>query len=306
MSLSKRNNCILITGGAGFIGSYITNKLLETENRVIVLDNFSTGRKENIINHENLILHKIDIYREDLEPIFINEKPDFCIHLAAQTKVTDSAQNPYKDAELNILSSIKLLSLCKTYQIKKFITASSAAVYGTPKYLPIDEMHPTQPISPYGLSKLTMEKYVQLSNVPYIIFRFSNAFGARQQNSNESVVITISHNAMINDKEINIYGDGEQLRDFIYVEDIADIVIQAINSPIENEIFNVSINKGISINYLLEIMGTIYDYKKKPIYLPARGEEIKESILNNDKIKRYFNNIRFCELEDGLMKMKKF
>ena len=154
---------VLITGGAGFIGSHIVDKLLENNYSVVVLDNLSSGTEDNLQNSDKLKLYQVNIEKDNLKEIFVTEKPEYVIHLAAQTSVNYSISNTYFDADMNIMATIRLLDVCKKYNVKKFITASSAAVYGNPKYLPIDENHPTEPMSPYGLSKLTMEKYIQLS-----------------------------------------------------------------------------------------------------------------------------------------------
>lgn len=291
---------VLITGGAGFIGSHIIEKLLDNNYQVICVDNLSSGDIKNLPNNKNLKFFNKDIAKNDLEDIFKTEKPQYIIHLAAQTSVNYSIKNTYFDAEMNIMATIKLLNLCQKYKIKKFLTASSAAVYGNPKYLPIDENHPTEPMSPYGLSKLTMEKYIQLSNVPYIIFRFSNAYGPRQKSSKESGVIAIFDNAMKNNEQVCIYGNGEQIRDFIYVEDIARICVKAIKSDIKNEIFNFSTNKGICLNKLFEEMSKIYNYKQSVKYLPERIGDIKDSILSNNKIINLFGNIKFTSLLRGI------
>ena len=198
------------------------------------------------------------------------------------------------------MATIRLLDVCKKYNVKKFLTASSAAVYGNPKYLPIDENHPTEPMSPYGLSKLTMEKYIQLSGVPYIIFRFSNAYGPRQKSSKESGVIAIFDKAMKENSQINIYGDGTQIRDFIYVKDIANICVKALESDVQNEIINFSTNKGVNLNKLFEEMTKIYDYRQSPNYLPERNGDIKDSILANKIALEIFRDIEFTNIIDGL------
>ena len=297
-------NKVLITGGAGFIGSHIVDKLLENKYSVAVLDNLSSGSEANLQISNNLRLYCVNIEKDDLDKIFEVEKPDYVIHLAAQTSVNYSISNPYYDADMNILSTIKLLDVCKKHGVKKFITASSAAVYGNPKYLPIDEKHPTEPMSPYGLSKLTMEKYIQLSDIPYIIFRFSNAYGPRQRSSKESGVVAIFDRAMKEDKPINIYGDGTQIRDFIYVEDIANICVKTLKSDIKNEVINFSTNKGITLNELFKEMSKIYGYVQKVNYLSKRAGDIKDSILSNKKALSIFNNINFTELPNGLKKLK--
>ncbi len=293
-------NKVLITGGAGFIGSHIVEKLLENNYDVIIIDNLSSGSIENIPNSDTLKFYQLNIEKDDLELVFQKEAPDYVIHLAAQTSVNFSISHPYYDANMNVMASIKLLELCKKYNIKKFITASSAAIYGNPKYLPIDENHPTEPMSQYGLSKLTMEKYIKLSGIPYIIFRFSNAYGPRQKSSKESGVVAIFNNAMKNNEPINIYGDGEQIRDFIYVEDIANICIKAINSNVENEIINFSTNKGVSLNQLFKVMKSLYNYTLNANYLPERIGDIKNSILSNDKAYNLLQFTNYTKLEKGL------
>lgn len=293
-------NKVLVTGGAGFIGSHIVEKLLENNYNVIIIDNLSSGSIENIPNSDTLKFYQLNIEKDDLELVFQKEAPDYVIHLAAQTSVNFSISHPYYDANMNVMASIKLLELCKKYNIRKFITASSAAIYGNPKYLPIDENHPTEPMSQYGLSKLTMEKYIKLSGIPYIIFRFSNAYGPRQKSSKESGVVAIFNNAMKNNEPINIYGDGEQIRDFIYVEDIANICIKAINSNVENEIINFSTNKGVSLNQLFKVMKSLYNYTLNANYLPERIGDIKNSILSNDKVYNLLKFTNYTKLEKGL------
>lgn len=294
---------VLITGGAGFIGSHISEKLSH-KYEVIIVDNLSSGCMENLPKGTEFKLYKLNIEKDDIEEVFSKEQPGFVIHLAAQTSVNYSVTNPYTDANINIMASIRLLEICKKYNVKKFITASSAAVYGNPQYIPVDEQHSTEPMSQYGLSKLVMEKYIQLSGIPYIIFRFSNAFGPKQKSSKESGVIAIFNKAMKENSPINIYGNGEQIRDFVYVSDIADVCEKAIEFDIKNEIINFSTNKGISINYLFNKMADLYNYKYKANYLPERTGDIKDSILSNKKALELFGNIEFTSLQAGLNALK--
>lgn len=296
---------VLITGGAGFIGSHIADKLSENNYSIVVLDNLSSGKEDNLQNYGNLKFYQVNVEKDDLEEIFENEKPDFVIHLAAQTSVNYSISNAYFDADMNIMATIRLLEVCKQYSVKKLIAASSAAVYGDPKYLPVDENHPTEPMSPYGLSKLTMEKYIQLSGVPYIIFRFSNAYGPRQKSSKESGVVAIFDKLMKEKAPINIYGDGTQIRDFIYVEDIAKICVKALESDVQNKIINFSTNSGVTINELFTEMSKIYGYKKLPNYFPERAGDIKDSILSNKKACSKFGCVKFTELSTGLTTLYK-
>ena len=300
---------VLITGGAGFIGSHVVDKFIEKNYEIIIIDNLSTGTLENLTAHNNntniKFYHK-DILTDDISDIFKSNKPDYCIHLAAQTNVSMSMKDPIGDLELNIIATLKILDLCNMYDVKKIICASSAAVYGTPNQLPIDENHPTEPISNYGISKLTMEKYVQLTKFPHISFRIANVYGPRQINSPESGVITIFHHKMLNNEDINIFGNGEQIRDFVYVEDIANAIVETmINDKITNEVINISTNTGVSLNELFTQMAKIYQYKLKPNYLPNRNGDIKDSILSNAKLKKYLPNFKTTTLKEGLIKLKK-
>lgn len=291
---------IIITGGAGFIGSHVVEFAIENNNQVIVIDNLVSGKLSNLPDDKRVVFYQADILKDNIEYIFERENPDYCIHLAAQTSVNYSEIDPIYDAQMNILGSINLLNLCKKYKIKKFVTASSAAVYGIPEKLPIDENSQTKPISFYGISKLTMEKYIQHFEIPYIIFRFSNVYGPRQSSSKESGVIAIFHDAMLNNKQIEIFGDGTQIRDFIFVKDVAVIINKVINTDISNITCNFSSNTGITINQLFKLMKKMYNYKYDPIYLSPRTGDIKNSILDNSQIIKNFPDLKFTDINKGL------
>lgn len=292
---------ILITGGLGFIGSHVVDCFIENSHNVWVVDNGSSlnsGYRNN-----NAIYIKEDIRSDKLEGIFQNTHFDFCIHLAAQASVTSSVKDPINDASINILGSINIINLCKKYNCTKIIVASSAAVYGNPKYLPVDEEHPTEILSPYGLSKLTMEKYIQLSGVPYIICRFSNVYGERQNAFGEAGVVSIFSDSMQNNKDVFIDGDGEQSRDFVYVKDVADIIYKLCSSDIKNEILNVSTNTSCTINELFKTMAKVYDYRKEPIHRESRIGDIKDSTLDNTQLMQITKLYKFISLDKGLQRL---
>lgn len=294
---------ILITGGAGFIGSHIADILIQNNYKVIIADNLSTGKKDNINN--KAIFYNIDIKNyNDLENIFNNNKIEYIIHLAAQASVPNSIRNPINDANENIIATLNIIELSKKYNIKKIIASSSAAVYGIPKKLPIDELHTTIPISYYGLSKLTMEKYLILSNLNYIICRFSNVYGPRQTPHGEAGVVSIFMDNAINNKDLNIFGDGKQTRDFIYVEDIAKIFLFFIEKNISNEILNISTNNSININELANTIISISKSNIKINYLEKRDGDIDDSILDNKKLLNLIN-INFTTIDEGLKKLLK-
>jgi len=292
---------VLVTGGAGFIGSHIVDLLIKEGHNVFIIDNLSTGKINNI-NRDARFYN--DSITNDISYIFDNGI-DVVIHQAAQTSVYASMQNILYDHEINIYGTLNLLNICKKYNVKKFIYASSAAIYGTPQYLPIDEKHAISPESYYGLSKYTAERYVELfaksNDMKYIILRYSNVFGPRQDPYGEGGVIAIFSERMIKDKEVIIFGDGEQTRDFVYVEDVASANICALASEVSG-VFNISNNNSISINELFKIMSEIANYKRQPVYHKERLGDIKHSCLSNKKMIELMNWKPRVNLIEGLMK----
>lgn len=289
---------VLITGGAGFIGSHIVDLLIENGYCVFVVDNLSSGSESNL--NKAVKFYNLDINSDKLEEVFAQNKIDYVFHLAAQPSVSGSIKNPTQDATENILGSINVLKFAKKYGVKKFVTASTAAVYGVLQYLPVDENHSTKCLSFYGISKLTMEKYIELFGIDYIIFRLANVYGPRQNAHGEAGVVAIFADKMKNNENITIDGDGEQTRDFVYVADIARAFLQAIESDVKNEIINVSTNTSISINKLFEVMSGNYNYNKKPQYGEERQGDIKHSVLDNKKCAKFFGFIPKTPIEKGL------
>lgn len=283
---------ILIIGGAGFIGSHIVDKL-RTEHNVFVIDNLSTGNLSNL--NKEIKLYNFDILDKNLEDIFKKEKPDIVIHLAAQISVAQSQCKPMQDALINIMGTLNIIELSKKYNIKKIIVASSAAIYGN-LTSPIEENCVATPLSNYGISKLSMEHYIKNSGLNYLILRFSNVYGERQNADGEAGVITIFNNKMKQQESVYIHGDGEQVRDFIYVKDLANIVNELIKRKISNDIINISTGKGLSINELFTILKDKNNYNHSPIHDLARDGDIKISILDNKKLLSYLPNFEFTDI----------
>ncbi len=293
---------VLVTGGAGFIGSHLTDLLIEKGYNVIILDNLSTGNEKNI--NKSAKFYKSDINSDEVDKIFEENKIDYVFHLAAQANVSFSTKYPDIDATENILGSIKVLKLCKKYKVKKVLLASTAAVYGKPEYLPVDEKHSPACLSCYGLSKLTMEQYTKLLDVNYIIFRFSNVYGPRQDAHGEAGVVAIFADRMKKGEDITIDDDGEQTRDFVYVKDVAQVCVKAMQSEIKDTIINVSTANAISINRLFEILKEIFDYKKEPNHGERRFGDIRHSILDNTRCKEKLGIVPHTNIEDGLKSLK--
>lgn len=301
MEVKLSNKNVLITGGAGFIGSHIVDLLIENGYGVVVVDNLSSGSESNL--NKGAKFYNLDINSEKIEDVFAQNKIDYVLHLAAQPSVSSSIKNPTQDATENILGSINVLKFAKKYGVKKFLTASTAAVYGIPQYLPVDEIHSTNCLSFYGISKLTMEKYIELFGVDYIIFRLANVYGPRQNAQGEAGVVAIFADKMKNNETIVIDGDGEQTRDFVYVGDIAKVFLQAIESEVKNEIINVSTNTSISINELFEVMSRKYGYNLKPSHGEERQGDIKHSVLDNKKCAKLFGFAPQTPSEEGLKEL---
>jgi UDP-glucose 4-epimerase len=292
---------ILVTGGAGFIGSNIVDALIEKDYQVIVADNLSSGKKENL--NQQAKFYEVDIQTDALAEVFAENEITHAIHHAAQIDVQHSIEDPLFDAQNNILGTIKLLENCREYGVEKIIYASSAAVYGEPEYLPIDEKHPIKAMSPYGISKHTPEHYIkmysELYNLKYTIFRYANVYGPRQDPKGEGGVVSIFVDLMLDQKRPHIFGDGQQTRDFIHVYDIVEANISALTKG-DNTLMNISTASRDSVNDLVDNLNQISDYRLDPIYEEARSGDILHSSLANAKAKEILDWSPDYDFKSGL------
>ncbi|MCX8147366.1 MAG: SDR family oxidoreductase [Candidatus Woesearchaeota archaeon] len=299
---------VLITGGAGFIGSHIADLLIEKGYDVVIVDNLVTGNKENI--NKKAKFYKIDITKKGLRKVFEKERPDFVIHEAAQVNVRKSLSNPIFDAESNILGTINVLECCKDFKIKKTIYSSSGgACYGEPQYLPCDEKHPLNPICHYGVSKHSAEHYFYLYNflygIDYIILRYSNVYGPRQDPKGEAGVISIFLERIKNNKEPLIFGDGEQTRDYVYVEDVAYSNLIALEKDTKNakhRIFNIGTGKETSVNEIFRLIKEETGTKINARHIEAVPGEVKRVCLDISLAKKELNWIPKTDLREGIRK----
>jgi UDP-glucose 4-epimerase len=298
---------VLVTGGAGFIGSHIVDMLIEDGHEVIIIDNLSTGKKEFI--NKKATFYLLDINSPQLEHIFSKEKPEYVIHQAAQVDVALSIQDPVCDADSNIIGTIRLLECCQKFNIRKIIYASSCAVYGETNDCSIHENFIAQPLSFYGVSKYTSELYIQLnhkfSGTPYTILRYANVYGPRQTPKGEGGVISIFMQKALKGEQPVIFGDGEQTRDFVYVKDVASANLSALKNG-TNEIINIGLNKKTSINKLHALVSSMFLNSASPKYLPRRNGDIQYSRLNNDKALQKLDWKPSYELLEGLRETKLF
>ena len=294
---------ILITGGLGQVGSYLTEKLSKGgHNRVTVLDNFSSNIKD-FVAPQNVTVVEGDIRDKELVDKLVS-KSDVIIHTAAQVSVVNSIESPIYDAEINVSGTLNLLDAARKCDIKRFIYISSAAVYGEPVYLPIDEKHPTNPMSPYGLSKLTGERYTILFNflydLPVVCLRLFNIYSPRQNpNSPYSGVITKFIERAKAGKSPIIFGDGNQTRDFVSVHDVIDVVVNCIEcDDAVGEVFNVGTGVAITVN---ELAGFCSDME--PEYGEAQSGDIRDSYANVDKLSELVGCVPAQSLENGLKEL---
>lgn len=292
---------ILVTGGAGFIGSHIVDDLVQAGHHVHILDNLFTGLKENV--HASAVFHHGDLLDDGLAEVFAAAQPEVVIHHAAQIDVQTSLTNPLLDAKVNILGTIALLEQCREHGVRKLIYASSAAVYGTPQYLSIDEAHPVRPLSFYGISKHTPEHYIEnfafLYGMDYTILRYANVYGVRQDPKGEGGVVAVFVDKLLGGRQPVIYGNGEQTRDFIYVKDIVSANRAALNKG-SRGIYNISCNEQTSVNDLLKEMCSICGSSFNPSYEPARTGDIVHSRLDNRAALKALEWSPAFTLRDGL------
>jgi len=270
-----------VSGGAGFIGSHIVEKLLHRGIKTVVLDDLSVGKKENIPGEAELIIGDV------CEPQIVQKaltEVDFVIHLAARVSIRDSFRSFIEDARTNVMGTVNLLKHIEGSAVKKFIYASSMATYGDSMYLPIDEKHPLDPTSPYGISKLASEKYVQCfckqHGIDPVILRYFNTYGPRQTLTPYVGVITIFIQKLLREEDLPIFGDGRQVRDFISVDDVAEATLLAMDYAGPINTFNVGSGTGTDINSLAQILKEAMKKSTKIEYLPKQPGEPTDSIAD--------------------------
>lgn len=272
---------ILVTGGAGFIGSHIVDNLIEENNEVVIVDNLSTGNM-NFVN-KKAKLYTDDI-REDINKILELEKPEIVIHCAAQVMLRKSIEEPIFDATTNILGTLNVLEACRKNNVKKIIyTSTGGARYGDPKYLPVNEKHELKPRSPYGISKHTAEHYVEmyskLYNIDHLIFCFGNVYGPRDNPNCKRVTSLFSYKLLKSEIPM-IFGDGNQTRDFIYVKDLAKFIVESIDKNPEHKLFNLANGEQVSVNQIYSLLQEISGYSKDAIHTEAIKGEVRDIYLD--------------------------
>ena len=300
----------LVTGGAGFIGSHLVENLINEGYELMVIDNLLSGKKENIQNIITENIHYGDIGSDEILDKVVSFNPDVCFHLAAQASVVISVEDPMLDFEHNILQPLKLIKTLLDTGCKKFVFSSSGGtIFGEPEVIPTSETDfAEEPESPYGVAKKRLNEFIELllsdTEMTYSILNFSNVYGPRQDPNGEAGVISIFTNKMITNSEPTVFGDGEQTRDYIYVQDVVDALI--LSSKIETDLF-LNIGTGIetSVNQLVETLKKTIGYEGNIIYEPKRDGELLRSVLNNSKARKLLNWEPKFTLDKGIFEFIK-
>ncbi|ABQ46437.1 NAD-dependent epimerase/dehydratase [Thermotoga petrophila RKU-1] len=295
---------VLVTGGAGFIGSHVVDKLIENGYGVIVVDNLSSGKVENL--NRNALFYEQSIEDEEMmERIFSLHRPEYVFHLAAQASVAISVREPVRDAETNIIGSLVLLEKSIKHGVKKFIFSSTGgAIYGeNVKVFPTPETETPHPISPYGIAKYSIEMYLEFFareyGLKYTVLRYANVYGPRQDPYGEAGVVAIFTERMLRGEEVHIFGDGEYVRDYVYVDDVVRANLLAMEKG-DNEVFNIGTGRGTTVNQLFKLLKEITGYDKEPVYKPPRKGDVRKSILDYTKAKEKLGWEPKIPLEEGL------
>ena len=292
---------ILVTGGAGFIGSHLVDRLVSLGHRVVIVDDLSTGRLRYL--NKAAIFYHSSVTNPAMEDIFEREQPNIVSHHAAQISVIQSVKDPVKDAEVNIQGTLRLVELSRRYGVEKFIFPSSGGtIYGEPLYTPCDELHPIVPLSPYALSKHVAEEYLELYHhmyrLNYVTLRYGNVYGPRQDPHGEAGVVAIFTMAMLEGKQPRVYGTGDQERDFIYVEDLVDANLLAMEAG--QGAYNIGTGRGTSVNRIFESLKGIIKYRWSPDYAPPRAGEVFKISIDSSKFEKEFDWTTKVPLEEGL------
>ncbi len=304
--MSKRN--ILVTGGAGFIGSHVADAYIQQGHTVIVVDDLSSG-DDRFIN-EKAVFIEMDIRSPQMEEVFETYKPNVVSHHASQIDVRKSLQDPLYDADVNIKGSLNLLELCVKYPVGKFIFSSTGgAIYGSPETLPADETCPPRPESHYGTSKLCVENYIalygRLNKLPYTILRYPNVYGPRQSPHGEAGVCSILAGLMLAGQNPVLYGHGDALRDYVYVGDIAEANLAALEKG-KGEILNLGSGQGVSVKQLFDIIKELTGFSGKPALKPLRPGEVKAIYITGDHAAKVLGWRPTVAIEEGLARTVAF
>ncbi len=299
---------VLVTGGAGFIGSHVVDRLVEEGHQVVVVDNLATGKRKHV--NRAASLYKTDITSGRLERVFRNERPNVVLHLAAQISVRNSVDDPVFDAQVNVLGTMNVLQQAVRYGCRKVVFSSSGgAIYGEQETFPASESHGTNPLSPYGISKLCGEHYLsyfqRTSGIPVVSLRYANVYGPRQDPEGEAGVVAIFIQKMLNNEQPIINGNGRQTRDFVFVEDIAQANLVAMGQDAHG-VYNVGTGVETSVNELFRMLADLTGSSAKEVHGPAKLGEQLRSVIDPSRIKQELGWEMKVDLTEGLKQTVEF
>ena len=299
---------VIVTGGAGFIGSHLVDRLLAEGHQVVVMDNLSTGKLRNL--NPSATFHHSDITHQLVNDVFHREQPDIVFHMAAQVSVTESTKDPINDATINVAGTLRLLEASRRFGLEKFIYSSTGgALYGDPEVNPCAETTPIRPMSPYGLSKHLGEQYIELYQrlyqLNYSILRYGNVYGPRQDPHGEAGVIAIFTQAMLEGRQPQIFGGGDQERDFVFVADVVQANIHAMQQG-DGEAINIGTGETTSVNCIYAALQSIIQYRWEAEHRPQRPGEIYKISLECSKAARLLGWSPQISLEEGLRQTVEF
>jgi UDP-glucose 4-epimerase len=291
----------LVTGGAGFIGSHLTDALVHAGHTVTVVDDLSTGRCGQVNPAARFV--QASVLDTGLAEVFQAGAFAAVFHLAAQTDVVTSVAEPDRDAEVNVIGGIKVLELCRRFGVRKVIYSSSSAVFGEPVYLPMDEKHPIRPLCPYAASKHTLEHYLEIyrsiHGVHYTVLRYANAYGPRQDPHHEGGVVAIFAYRLLNGQPAVIYGDGEQTRDFVHVDDLVGANLACLLGG-DDESLNLGTGREVTVNQLFALLMEAAGVEAEARYQPERRGEMRRLSLHSARAAQALRWTPRVGLEAGL------
>ena len=293
----------LVTGGAGFIGSNLTRRLLDMGAHVTVVDNFSTGRRDNLPSSSRLDVVEADVHRSDALGSLV-ERTEYVFHLAAQVGNIKSIDAPVDDATTNVVGTVRVLEACRGRPIRRFVYSSSSAIFGEADRLPVDEDHPTRPVSFYALSKLTGERYARLAaallSVPTVCLRYFNVYGVPAEPNEYSGVISIFLQRLTDRLPLRIYGDGQQLRDFVYVDDIVQANLCAAIAGQSGSVYNIGTGSGTTVRELANVLMELTDLRATIEELDFRPGEVRRSVADIARAQRELGYSPAFDIRAGL------
>ncbi|MEI7512739.1 MAG: NAD-dependent epimerase/dehydratase family protein [Candidatus Uhrbacteria bacterium] len=293
----------VVTGGAGFIGSHLVDRLIEEGWEVTVIDNLVTGFRTNV--NPRAVFKKLDICKPEASALIRAVKPQVVFHLAAQASVPESVKNPIKDAETNIHATLRLLDAAAEARVKWFVMATTGGALSSEKTkLPTDEEHAPEPTSPYAIAKVACERYGAFyrlaRKLPFVALRFANVYGPRQNPHGEAGVVAIFSKRMLANESLRINGDGKQTRDYVFVSDVVDALVAVLAVPKAEGPFHVGTGIEVSVNDIYKQLAKMIGYTKKPLKGPSDIGAPRRSVLDASKIRRELDWVPATSFEEGL------